>query len=349
MRPLALLVASSACAFLLSACAWTPQSQVDYESAQSSAGHTAILNLTDAQRLRDNVARSEAAIESSGQTLASLATECDRCAQALDYAAEAAAARLRTVGGLWEPWANVSADQQSGLAQLPDVADAPVMPEALAGYMHVTALEQLRELRDIADVDSSERLLISSLLTGRLLSAGYLAGTFGVAADQAGKDLPAGATVTFVGAEAMDTGAKDQDPANPQQSADDADLELLQAAASRYSCVASSLGVSSLTDTNFSLGQSLYDQLLGRRVKLDALTKGAKGPRCLLDFPDESALINELLATDLELVASADQAISELGEEWLLEDVQTALIVGGINPLTPGLQDSTEAEAEASE
>lgn len=335
-QPTALFL-SVMCALSLGACGWMGQPATVADSSQSSAGQQALLSLTGSQQLRDQLARSEFAIEISASELAELATECERCAHSLSYTAESAEARLQVVGGLWEPWALIEPDQQSGLPQLPEVGEAPMTPEELVGYMHASALDQLQGLLAVEELEPGDRKLLASVLAGRLLSARYLASTFGVNVEDAASHLPQGATATVPDTPIASAERTATAPGDVPQSGNTETAELLRSAIVSYDCVGTSIGFSTLPDSDYFFAQSLYDDLLARREVLEAFAGSPGAIRCVLSFPDDSSLVSEMLAADLNLFSSDDAAVLELAQQWLLEDIQTAATVGDISPLTPGL------------
>lgn len=190
--------------------------------------------LSESESVRDAIARSEKAILIRTSELASLATECDTCQIALNEQAEAAAERLQTMGGMWEPWSSTETDAetesetgaepetvsssssvsvsiqdgvaiftdesgQTSRAEIPDdLGEAPYTPAGLAAYMYATSIEQLQAASEVSEIEAAQLTTYGSILAGRISAAFELAAAYGVDLLQAVQELPEEATATAV-------------------------------------------------------------------------------------------------------------------------------------------------------
>ncbi len=293
------------------------------------------------------MARTEFAIETSASHLSGLASVCKGCAASLEENAVDADARLEILGGLWEPWAQLEPGQRLDLLELPAVGDAPLAPAPLAGYMHATALMQLEQLRQLSDDENLPQELLASLLAGRLLAAQYLADDFEADPKLEAATLPAGALLTNPEGAAVSPSNTSESELASQSGAQTSE-DARQRAAQAMDCAGSTLGFTSLATEKVDWEQSLYDELISRRIQLEQLGPWPAPIRCVIQFEEPSDVLEAVLGADLQLLISGDTALEELGLRWLLQDVKSVAAVGGIVPVTPGLAsgDAVDVETE---
>lgn len=309
--------------------------------------------LTEAQQLRDSIARSEFAIQSSASTLKSLATECADCAKSLSAAADASAERLADSGGLWQPWAQEDGQDTKDFPQPDPVGDAPLRPAGLSGYMVETARQQLATLVELPadDTQTNERILLASILAGRLVSATQLAVTFDVAAAAEAAKLPANATLTSLKT-APDSaeGTADPEAENQPQSGtgtagDENPDQTVSQVITEYDCAATTLSKTSLFTSQPEAERALYDQLLERRIILYQIEgTEALQPRCQLETDSLDELSEAILAADLQLISAHSAEVRKLGAAWLAEDATQLSRWATLSDVTPGTADITKSE-----
>lgn len=320
------------------------------DPAGSQSGTSAgpqLPRLSPTQRVRDEVARSEAAIATASQTLADLATRCSECAAALTQTATDAQARLAVAGGQWSPWPEADAEE---LAELPaplPVGDAPLQPNRLVGYLWQTARTQLEELAGLNEVDSAERNTLAAVLLGRLASAQQLAKAYAVDAKTEAEALEPEATLTSAGPAdpAGTTGAPSSSQSGPQSGGD-----VEQSVAQSYDCLSSTFGTSPLLAQDPAAEQKLYDELIRRQVQLAQTTALAQRPaRCALEFSTVDDLFAMLLATDIDLLNSPNDQVRQWAEEWLSADLGRWSQFGTVPTVTPGLRSAPTTPATENE
>ncbi len=287
------------------------------QSAQAPEAKHPLPVLTEAESLRDQAVRSEAAIEARLEGLSRLATDCTKCAADLDAAATSSAERLSLLGGLWSPWEDTSfpADEAGQWQQPPVVGDAPVTVGPLVGYMVATGTAQLFETAEATQVPEEERVALGSLLSARISSGYLLADAFNVQAAEEAALLPDSELATIALAEV---------PLAVEEPADEGD-KALDATGSgvvaSLDCVRSTVLAAS--------SDSPADQLrlgshLSQRAR-DLIGLGLPGnssPKCRFPGADLDDAFRELLRVDLILFSSQSAEVRLIGAQALESDAR---------------------------
>lgn len=136
--------------------------------------------LDAAERARDAAARTEAAaLTRASALIAGGDQDCDGCARAWQALASESEERLRALGGLWDPWAEVPVERRDGLEEPAPPAEAPQSGDVFVAWLRATAT---RDLTAAAREDTPADLALSlaSVAAGRLASAVRLETALGV-------------------------------------------------------------------------------------------------------------------------------------------------------------------------
>lgn len=301
-------------------------------------------SLDAAQQARDDAARSESAVATMADMLATKATRCAPCRSQLAQVRLGSRERLRALGGLWSPWASPA---PAG-AQAPRiVADAPLAPTDLAVAMARDADRDLDAVAGIDPLDQDMARALAASAAGRLLAARGLARVYGVdltaavrradaasptpapswtrAASSAGSGAASPTSSDGVGSEP--TGGDLRVPA------DSASLQSsgeLSSAVRVYDCAARALYALRATPR--------AESLLARSTRLlDAGVKDARVERCRLADRGAPAVASAVLDADVDVAASASPAVRGVGVQMLREDA-SAWDLSWKAPVLPGAQ-----------
>lgn len=308
---------------------------------QSNSGDSlpSLPQLSLAEGMRDQIARSEYAIAQASETMTALATECEECRSLLERTGDDAAARLAVVGGMWEPWA----DAQSGaeLPEPPEVGNAPLLPASLVGYMLATAEEQLTALTEQTPELATP---LAQVLTGRIASALVLANYYGIDPESASASVDPDQLATSVGEPLAVAQAL-------PQSAQSGAVAPAEDALETFDCLATASGRTELITAESSVEQSLYDDLVTRQRDLIKLGVSDSRPiRCSTGALSVPALFNTLIAADISLLSSENSLVRAEGQRLLLEDIRIWTKWGNPETVAPGsTQSSAETEREDNE
>lgn len=323
-------------------------------SSVFSPSVTPLPSLDESQKIRDYLARTEAAITWRARELATKATRCADCAATSSSIAEAAQARLSTLGGVWQPW---PADlPQSEAVERPfPVAEAPTQPAEFVQWM----LEGAR--RDLVAVTKGEfgtrdRLAVAASAAARVKSATALAKAYGVevhldsvipdpspdAATPASVASPLPAAEKASGLVSLDPaeldavqtwaqwGWKDGVSADlSAQSGAIADAEsvenqALAQAVQMWDCAAQDLPGLGVEADQKDFANATANDLLSRSSQALALgVADRRINRCHAADPSFDLVARQSISADLHMVLAADPRLATLGARYLIADLST--------------------------
>lgn len=291
-------------------------------------------SLSADQMARDSVARSDAAVLDRAEELVGLASNCDKCAGALEKTATAAAERLDLSGGVWEPWGVFAEQEDAALyVELPaEVGEAPYTVQGLIGYMATTATAQLVEVAETEGMEPGVRANLAGVLGARLVSAYDLAQAFNTTVPEAIKALPDGGAAPRAGTDAdLDESGAPVDPVeqveHPLQSGADQDMRweaLLDASGAvvGFDCLRSTLLMNSDGVLPPERVLALSDTLERRNQQiLRTGVEDTRPLRCLLAPSDTATYVREMIRFDLALIMDGNQEARVLAAKYLAADI----------------------------
>lgn len=312
-------------------------------------------SLTEAEALRDQIARHEAAAVDRATQLQTKATSCAECQAAASSIIEGSRTRLEAIGGLWQPW---PADTPQSLVEQPaPIADAPLSPAAFAQWMEASARHDISAALEIhrgspESLSTEQVAPVLALGAGRALEAWELANAYGIDLDdeapqlatliERALQLPHSAELTQAQwvLTAQDLGpAAPAEPAAFEEALTKALAESTEAtrAVRTWDCVAQTLPHLDISIAPTANAHQYADALLTRST--DLLAKGASDERqlrCELEASTAVELAQQVLAADMALALSPAPEVSALGVELLLTDAnqwRTALSSSDVTSL----------------
>lgn len=320
-------------------------------SSVSTDSLTPLPSLNAEQQLRDDLARTEAAIVTRASEISTKATHCANCVQAASLVAQEAQARLDALGGTWKPWGDDV--PQSAHVELPlPVADAPLTPQEFVQWMHQGAQFDLQALAQGAIApESRPTVLLSALL--RLRDSQRLASAYDLRIDEDSTAHEAGLGVHLPDA-ALDASYRRIRPAvasTPDHTAaterwaswswsDAQRLTLAESQTSldqgavntaaqevsdaiqQWDCAAQQLPGLGVTDDLLDFANKAANELLTRNQQLLAMgVTDSRILRCHGNNPTIQRLARSVIQADLHLALSSNPNISWQGIKWLHEDL----------------------------